>query len=480
MALPGRPQHGEAIRTAYKLPVTVVRLAGSITRTTDLLHPGREPVVTRTVSVSLDVRADPRPAAHRRLEVPAVKHDAMKVALAWLDDGRLVSSDAAVTDSAANELEAVAGTGVAVAAGALALGVPPVGAAVAALAGAALVTRAEPVPGQDPTPRELGIDDGYQRDLPHEHQLLYLYRLALAKLGYAHAAAAVAAAEGTAETAAGLWLLDKALASTRTEAAHAEDRYARWLEEHVQRETEVVDHTAFVDELPTSRELHAALGRPASERLAWYPTAVRLQVAVTCDLDEVPGTAPGSAPELLAYRAPVGATVTTWQLERVPQEPLHWTARAVEVRRVQVTHPAFEQVLDPRWSGESSGSLNAAFAPSGALVSLSSEARSRVAERAEALSALPAHLSAAAASGTALGAALSPVAARLAHLKQRVEDKQQSAALDGLLHPVPDSLQALRDQLAEAELEARLAVAHHQVQDPSSVSLVVRTVDAGS
>jgi hypothetical protein len=163
------------------------------------------------------------------------------------------------------------------------------------------------------------------------------------------------------------------------------------------------------------------------------------------------------------------ATLTTWRLTRDHTSPSTWAAREERRDWVLVTHPADTRAVRLPLPSRSDTTVNVSFDESGALTSFTSDVTGRGAERVQALSALPAALRDASKAGSELASVFSPAAARVAALKQRVEELETRSKWQGLLNPAQDNLAELRQELTEAELQARLALAQRVAQDPSSV-----------
>ena len=511
-------------RLTYRPAVTVVRFSGDRTTTTDTLAPPDSRVtVKRAGTATIVVRADPRQAYS--IQVPTVKVDTLKATLTLLEDGRLSGSSATYDDRSADVMGAVIKTGVAAGALALSLGAPPVGIALGAVAAGAAAAvgsggagfnvaaiaatgaaapaqtdeyapapadgeTTEPEPVKVPTPEELGIDAEFNADMPADHERLYRYRLALLQLTLAHTFAASDALTDTGSAQTRLKQLDRILASTRAEASRAEDVYAVWRKSKQQTTTDHVDEQFFVDELPSTERLKHELREDLFDHddARWWDVATRTGLMVTCDLED-----PNAQTRYLAapagtsfsdgtvvYRPPVPAKLTTWKLEPAKAGVGKWCATVTDTQWIQVTHPAVTSNIRIPLTSTGDAQVDLGFAASGALTSYSTDRSGPAGDRAQAIAALPADLAAAAKSGGELASSLSPATARVASLKQRVDEAEQRQKLNGLLNPAPDDFADLKTQLAEAELQARLAIATRTIQDPSSVFVAVeQTSDGG-
>lgn len=171
-----------------------------------------------------------------------------------------------------------------------------------------------------------------------------------------------------------------------------------------------------------------------------------------------------------AYMRPNdAATLRTWQIKRDDTSPSGWKPIVQRIDWVLVTHPMDTRAVRLPLKEDQDAKVEFTFATSGALTRFTSDVTGKQAERVETLAGLPGALQAASKAGSDFATAFSTPAARAAALKQQVDAAEAKRTLKGLLDPKPDRLDDLRQQLNEAELQARLALAERIVQDPSSV-----------
>lgn len=498
----------------YRLPVTVVRLTGTITTTTDKLKPPEsERAVVVEASATLDVRADDR--ATCTLVVPERSMAQLELTLKLLPDGRMASSAGELDDQSASALAAALTVGVSTTSSLLPLlggaGVPGVIGAVAAgaLTGAAAGLRifgalpltdvdlaailegaqgqqaaADPGQPRRPTLAEVGIDARFAVAQPATAQVLHAYRVALLYLASAHASAAEHAHADPLNGADRLRALDRALRSSREEAARTEEIYRAWRLSQVTSEVQKVDEQLYVDDLPTDDQLHDALTAPPAgdDVPRWWRVASRLRLAVTCQpTGELPDTGTRRSPYTdeqhddgtVVHRRPRAAKVTTWRLSRADGGT--WRRDIERVDWMLVTLPVDRGVIRLPLGSDDDAKLTVDFDASGAITSVTASATGGGAAAAQTLSTLPGTVATAMKSGADIAAQLGP-AARAAGLKARIEEEEMRAKLDGLLNPAPDSLAKLRKELKQAEIEARLAVARRLVSDPSGAIVVTTPV----
>jgi hypothetical protein len=499
----------------YRLPVTVVRFSGVRTSTTiSYREAGEQPPPAITKAVIVEVRADPR--AQRTITVPDVDREDLKVAFKLLDDGRLVSSD--TTADPHNDAAWSAAVKNAALFGAAGAALGPWGAVggaliggigtavissgprfeefvsgdarqfvggVAAPASGKKVSAAELFPNGKATPgvmpEDVGVEPAYAHQQEDEAELLVAYRVALGRLRQAHATVALA---GGAGLASALEELEKSFDSTQRIAQVSEDRYAKWLADQVTVTKEVVEIQHYLDELPTEAELRheSTEGMLQHRDKLWWPSVDKLEITVTCDLaTPLPAAAAASgqaAPDQVCYRPPQPAVLKTWQLRRDPVNYGRWLApELIECKWALVTLPRFEKRMTAPMAADAKSTVNLGFSESGALTSVSSDVMGPGAQRIAALGDLSTSLSTAVTAGKSLGETFAPSAIEAAQLKREVDIAD---ARKKLAPAMQDPLAEKRNELAEADLDAQIAVAHFLVTDPSRVVLVAPSTHTSS
>jgi hypothetical protein len=506
----------ETVRLDYRLPVTVARFSGEVVRTLDKLKPlGQRRTVTRTAKVDVDVRADSRTYCSLIVKDPDLAK--LTTTLQLLEDGRLTGAQSAYDSVRGERLKAILSAAVAVGAATVPLlaGGPAGAFGLAAATAAATLTagttsmmllsesnanpealtelvekaleeasRKEHAKESRPTPEQLGIHKEFRNDYPVEYQLLYRYRLALLAASYKHAVVAEQAYMRPNDAAAELRDLDRILRSIRNETARLDEVYELWSASKRTVESFHYDHQLSIDELPNEKQLLKEFeerAREHSDAEPWWKVATTLGLMLSWDPEADPQ--PGeflnrsdpprvtftSEDGTVLYRQPLPATLKTWQIKRDETSPSGWKPIVQRIDWVLVTHPVDTRAVRLPLRGSSDAKVEFTFATSGALTRVTSDMTGQQAERVETLAGLPAALQAASKAGSDFATAFSTPAARAAALKQQVDAAEAKRTLKGLLDPKPDRLADLRQQLNEAELQARLALAERIVQDPSSV-----------
>jgi hypothetical protein len=521
---PKAPVH-PPLEITYRLPVTSVVFTGEVTETRDDLMSPPNHVVSRVAAVVAGIGADPR--AERTLVLPRDDVDKLKVTLGLLEDGRLTGTSSTIDERRADRVLAIAKLAVTGGAAGLALGGPAglaIGAVGAGLLGGAhafsvnalgaaveapedelaggggpgteegATSLAEP----DLDPDALGIDARY-KEMGGDYERLARYRVALIRLALMHATVAEGVALDTSMMGE-LLRLDRALEVTRREAAFAEAAYAGWLRSKRTVTTTKHEFQLFIDELPTEARLKREVSEGAAKHAdvkRWWDVVEALGVMVTCDADppidppesEEKTTQPDQAAvedkpaatasaEALAYRPLRIARLVTWRLAD-PDRGGRWTAAVEGVERLWVAHPLATTELHVPFTSDSDMSVSVGFAESGALTSVSSDQSGRLGDRAQLMAQFAGDAAAAAKSGSELADAFSPSVARAAALKRELEEAENQQKLSGILSPTPVNPTSLSARVAEAELQARLAIADHLSKDPTTSVVFVRQQQSG-
>lgn len=497
------------MRIDYRLPISVVRVVGEITTSVDSgAPPSEQKTVTATATTSVDVRADP--AGKVTLLVPAQDASELNLKLALLPDGRLVGSDATFDDRSGERMTAVLAAGIAGASAAapFATAAGPAGAALALAAGvisagmaAASVSTGDvrgfgiindpdnpdrlaedvcdPKKPEQPSAADLGIHIGFQEAHPAEHDVLVQYRTALLYLSAAHAETVKSAYLNPLRALDEAAALERLLGSTRREAQRVEETYRLWRASLVTTEIEKVTLELRIDELPTTAQFDKQRNKRggANDPAWWSDVATKLRTMVTCDLlgtmEPISEAERAFDDGTILYIEQSPALLTSWKL-RKRDKAAGWDASREAVEYALVSHPRGLRSIRLPLRASSDASVSATFDPGGALTGVETRTLGAAAARAETLSALPAALAAAGSSGSAIVQPFS-AAGRATALKGRVEELEQRAKIQGLLNPSTDKLADKREELAEAEVDARIAMARRMITDPSSVVFVSST-----
>jgi hypothetical protein len=496
------PQEVPEVAIPYRLPVTVVRFSGTRKVTTNRLHPG-PPKVTHTAAAVIEVRADPR--TDLTLTIPGDDLSKLKTVIALLDDGRLSSAEAvwdARHDSrwlAAGGLATMFGSVGAVLGGPLGL---VAGVAIGGAVGVGATTAVDPgdddevmrlvadhrvpmmsaltaiVAAQETKKEDMGVDPRYRAQHEAEAHVLITYRCALANAIRGHADAANEPVGDPEASAERMLALESIIRSIRAQAEGPELLYLVWLQGQLDEVVEQHDFQLYVDQLPTQDQLTVYCSAPAERgKQPWNPVVRKLRIAVTCDIQPESETQPedtqSAQPDAtqaaqppdnaVAFRRPVMARLTTWRIEEVDGS-LELRPIRTKTEWMLVTHPReYHTVVLPSLV-KSDSTVNVGFSEAGALTKVTSEVSGYLGERANALAGLPESLKASVEAGSAIGGALTPQA----YLKSQADMLELRKKL-GLVPPGEDPLKKLKDEVAEAELRARLGLASRLTSDPSAL-----------
>ena len=265
----------DTLSFAYRLPVTKVTIGGKRTRVSNP-HANPEQVITRTSSIALEIAADER--GWLRLSVADEQFDKRRLEVALLPDSRLGSINSAIDDQSPERTKAAIKLGFATAgflAPALAM-FGPVGLAAAAVTGTAaggaayLAMGVRALTGSDfvvelgsePPPRpplvDLGVPAAYVAANQSEAEVLGSYRWSEMVLVALLAQLTTPRSAGSPITLADdLRAAQKSLSIVRGGLLEAERTFAEWLATHSNTTIDAFHETFFLDELPTTKELHA-------------------------------------------------------------------------------------------------------------------------------------------------------------------------------------------------------------------------------
>ncbi|RYC13716.1 hypothetical protein [Nocardioides zhouii] len=486
----------------YRLPLTQVTIAGTVTAVTNKLI-SLEPVISRSASVAIEVTADP--ARTWSLTIP--KPDGAKTTadVTLHADGRLVTADSAVDDQTADKLQSLIRIGAfaAYTLGPVALGlVAPAAAPAAALAALAVsgrlgITRTAPAIGHSPTPEELGVHADYVKGHPTDARLLADLRWGEALLQRAIADRALAVVHEPVPSADALRALERSLGIVRSRLAETETKYLRWLNGPATAHTlATVYRRLRLSQLPTEAGLLSVVAvAPGQNQPGWWKVLDQLRVIVSCDFldtdpakdanDETIGIPDDFNKEHLVYRRSRLALLTTWAAE--PGE-LKGTFKLTQMSRVQkavlVRGTESTVPLRPSRQGifggekpDGDSKTTVAFDDEGFLKNVKVERTDASGERAAALASIPAELK----SGMETAKALLPPsdgAAALARKKSELDMLEMQKKIDDLKTPgVPDPLSALRADVDRAELEVRQLQAELIVSSATQQLIHIRIVD---
>jgi hypothetical protein len=208
----------------------------------------------------------------------------------------------------------------------------------------------------------------------------------------------------------------------------------------------------------------------------WWDTATTLRTMVSIDyLDDAPGEPTELPPPTgsIVYRPPRPARLTTWKIVDGGSTTTNLDAEVVRRDRILVTVPGTERTIVVM-TGKKAGKVKVGLDLSGALTSVEVSTSAAAAGKAESLSAIPATIEQALASGKAIGGAFDPRQLELDRLEREVKIAESNAKLKGPADPDP-TLKDLRDRLAVAQLEAQLAAAEYLTSNPSQATIIVKS-----
>lgn len=483
---------------AYRLPITLVHVHGSVTTTTSDLEPGAQRV-ERQATIDIDVVADPRCLLELRPPADTGWQD-RQVGLVLMTDGRLTSAGGEVVDRSGERIKAVVSLGATAAGGLLALGATPLLAGAVAIGTAALGTLAlrtaieeldfdgtsgteqdsqqkKDLPGLKLRSADFGIRAEFGTDHPADEVLLTAYRFALVRLTAELATTAADPAMSATTKAQLVSSLGVVLAQTRAEAKLVEARYDAWLRSKERTEVIVVDRRFPATGVPSSKAFRTAIRNgPGPSKPLWWDAATTLRTMVSIDyLDDPPG-APAELPPpagSIVYRPPRPARLTTWKLVDRAGPTGKLAAEVVRRDHILVTVPGTERTIGVM-TGKKAGKVKLGLDVSGALTSIDVSTSGSAARKAESLSAIPGTIEQGLTSGKAIGGAFDARQLQLQRLERDVKIAEANAELKGPADPDP-ALKELRDRLAVAQLEAEVAAAEYVTSNPSQATIIVQT-----
>jgi hypothetical protein len=484
---------GPQLTVDYWLPVTKVNVTGSVvtaTRTADnSVKHTRTPAVVSVVT---------RPDYSRRYQVTMASDDwathAAKIELQA--DARLASADASIKSGRAGVVQdvlkfAVMGAGLGFAAGG------PPGLLFGGTAGlaAAVVTLAVADTAADEalTPKQkAAAQDAAESDYYKKLNILQKYvddhskdacQLADLRIAEAKARLDFAAAAKSPDGTRALQSIHQRLQVIRAELALSEAIYQKWLDSTLETTTVSYDEEITIADLPGWD------GKPVADAVkAWYCTEPEpdaplptqrfhtackaLGIAIGCEPSETDPTAslapPQGAPTAhgqVYYRALRPGVLRVYAaLEDEDKAP---ELQVRSSQRVLVAAPGDERTV-PLLAGKADRSLTVAFDATGALTSISTEVTGAALGAASALGELPSALKDAFAAGADLAKPFS-AEGRAKTLQDELDEKKARAELSAGADPD----QKLKEDVARAELEARLKVANELASGGASTAVVV-------
>jgi hypothetical protein len=319
---------------------------------------------------------------------------------------------------------------------------------------------------------KLGILPEYADERSEDASQLADLRIAEAK-GRLEFAAAAKSASPT----AALHSIDRRLRLIRTELTLSETLYQKWLDSTLTTTSVSYDEEIAIGYLPGPDEAVVKDwydNQPDPLLQSFHTACKALGIAIAYEPSESdPGVTTRSAPSSgeSTADAQVCYRVLRPGVLRVYAVTEDKDGKADELRlrstsRVLVAAPGNEKMV-PLLAGKADRSLTVAFDATGALTSISTDVTGSATSTASALGDLPTALQDAFGAGTELGKPFS-AKGRAEALQAKADEKKARQDLYGV-----DPNQQLKEEVAEAELEARLNVAHQLASGGASTAVVV-------
>jgi hypothetical protein len=488
-----QPDEQKQLAVDYWLPLTKVNVTGTVvTAKGSTTAATADPQATPAV-VSVVTRPDYEHP--QRLEVAAKVWLERQAEIDLQSDGRLSSVKTSSTNNREDMIKSILGfTAMGAEIGAAIGG--PVGAGIgggAALLAASTYTEVaehedakeeniqeeepgtpEPKPSKaKPEYSKLDIDPNYAKKNKAEAK-----QLADLRLAEAHARLAFSAAAGSASNldvaSAQLKATAHCLRLIRAELTVSEAAYQQWLNKRVTTTSVAYDEEIAVSALPTTADgaKDWYMEAPSDPSIAsFHDACTKLRIVVTCDISDPSVSEPDAStsasdrkPENVYYRALCPAILrvfaATTDASKVELEER-------STQRILVALPGHERKV-PMFYGSGKQTFSAAFDDTGALTSISSDVTSQAASAAQSLGDLPTALKDAVDAGSELA---KPFTA--AGRAQALQDQETERTAQAAVHPAADPLQNLKNQVAQAELQARLKVAGQLASGEASNAVIV-------
>lgn len=500
MDWPWRPEQ-QRLEIDYWLPITKVNVTGTVvSATTSYGEPGKPPKITKKATpavVSIVTRPDYSQPCH--LNVLAGDWAERKAKLGLLPDGRLTSADTSAQDDRGEGLKAAltmaalgagvggsfgpAGAAIGIGAGLLLGGAEPeirraVGESSAREAvrnedgvdGGGAGARSAPASGTSAGPDpDTHINPGYVRYAPGEARLLADLRIGESQARLAFAAAARGSTESTADT---LKALSHRLKLIRAELARSEALYQQWLDGCVTTTSTPYDEEVEIKALPLSAGAQDWLNDAEKNASPFYNACAALGVVIACDFAEGPprhavrehasGGQEPARDSLICYRVLRPAVLRVFA-----GKPNGASLKELSTQRILVAMKGYEHSVPAFDAGEKQ-SLSVSFDSTGALTSISNDTTGVAASTASELGDLPSGIKDAFDAGTDIATPFTP-GGRAKILQDQLDEINNRAALS----PAPDPNKELEDEVAQAELQARLKVAGQLASGQASSAVII-------
>ncbi len=492
----------ETVEFDYRLPVTFLRVAGTVTSSTDVA--GRT-TTDHKAAVTTELAADLRSRCHVSLDARTLA--TQKATWSLTSDGRLTGADLALTAEPLARWSAglrLGATVAGIAAPTLLAAGPPGWIGLAGLAGAATLGGAAlaggagvrtllgdrglidanehvaPAMPADAVPGEWDVPEGYVTEHGEDAQDLANLRSGLAMATRAHARVVRAAAMTDDPAEQEYWeariaQLRRLLASASAGAARAEAAFATWLASKITLRIDAYDVRLPVDLVPSRADLEAwAAGGSATVYSEWAAMVADLRTAVSVDLAPDGDTevqpnlefTPLESHTEVHYRPPRPAVLRVWKAVPTTEGHSRFTLELAETRRIAVSCPGNETRISIETTHDVTNAVAVTFDESGALTKIVTDLKDRTVQRSADLSALLGTIGESLTAGKDLREAVAPPS-----LVDRAGEAKAAAEL-GLVPGAEDPLKDLKAQLGEAQLRAQLKLAE-QIQASTSVPVFV-------
>lgn len=492
----------ETVEFDYRLPVTFLRAAGTVSTSTDV---DDKATTDYKVAITTELGADLRTRCHVSLDAQTLA--TQKATWNLTTDGRLTGADVSLTAEPLARWSAglqLGGTVAGIAAPALLAAGPPGWIGLAGLVGAATVGGAvlaggsrirtlrgdftdtdghrvaAPSAPEDALPSEWDVHAGYVNEHGEDAQELANLRSCLAVAGRAHARAVRAAAMTEDRVDQEYWearvtQLRRLLASASVGAARAEAAYAIWLASRTTLTVDSHDVRLPIDLMPTRAELEEwAAGGDATVYSEWAAMVADLRTAVSVDLAP-PGDThvepnlefePSSSDAEVHYRPPRPAVLRVWKAVPIAEGSGRYSLKLSETSRIAASCPGNETRISIETMHDVTNAVAVTFDDSGALTKVVTDLKDRTVQRSADLSGMLSKIGDSVTAGKDLREAVAPPS-----LTERAGEAKAAAEL-GLVAGKEDPLKDLKSQLEEARLRAQLKLAE-QIQASTSVPVFV-------
>lgn len=265
----------------------------------------------------------------------------------------------------------------------------------------------------------------------------------------------------------------------RAELARSEAPYQKWLDSLIATGTDAYDEELEVSALPAFADAQSWFDNDSLAG-SFHKACVALGIVVSCDFikasvvtgsdRETSVQAGVRANHVLRYRMMRAAVLRTSAASKKGRD-----VRVLSTQRILVAMPGYEYDI-PAFEVGGKQSLSVSFDSTGALASISTDMTGGAANAISALGDLSSGIKGAFDAGTDIAAPFTP-----GGRAKTLQDKLTLANARAALSPAPDPDAKLKDEVAEAELQARLKVAGQLASGEARSAVIVlgSTAQAG-